>query len=336
MNLYGSHRKLLANSKHAIIAAIEIYNKPKFEYREEIFTILIATAWELFILAVLSKNKQRIFAPKKSHDEYRTLSFEEAMKQAGRYFPKDVNFATVSKNISLLRKYRNTAVHYYQKEQNKQLIYGLANASIIYYKDLLLSIFKDDITKEVNLALLPLSFSEPPDLVEFLGKASKSKKSFSPFEREFFDAMTGLNIDGIDRNRLVTQYTIKMVQVKNPKDADILVGKAKSGKATLVVSKNVNPDDSHPFRRMDIIGGSGKSRNKKLQRDIRPYEFQAVVWKHNIRNKSDYCWKSKVGNSSARYSFKMIDFLNGLTDDGIAEAKEKYREYWAKRRQKKG
>lgn len=333
MNLYGSHRKLLANSKHAIIAAIEIYNKPKFEYREEIFAILVTTAWELFILAVLSKNKQRIFAPKKRHDEYRTLSFEEAMKQAGRYFPKDVHFATVFRNISLLRKYRNTAVHYYQKEQNKQAIYALANASIIYYKELLLSIFKDDITKEVNLALLPLSFSEPPNLVEFLGKASK--KSLSPFERELLDTMTGLNIDGIDRNRLVTQYTVKMVQVKNPKDADILVGKAKSGKATFVF-KNVNPDDSHPFRRMDIIGGSGKSRHKNLQRDITAHEFQAVVWENKIRDNEDYCWVSRVGHSSARYSSKVIDFLNGLADDDIAKAKEKYRKYWAKRRQKKG
>ena len=39
--------RLLQNSEAALISAIEIYNKPTFEYREETFTILALNAWEL-------------------------------------------------------------------------------------------------------------------------------------------------------------------------------------------------------------------------------------------------------------------------------------------------
>jgi hypothetical protein len=42
----------LANkSVHAAIAAIEIYNKPNFFYREEAFALLMANAWELLLKA---------------------------------------------------------------------------------------------------------------------------------------------------------------------------------------------------------------------------------------------------------------------------------------------
>ena len=35
MNYRGSYRHLLRNAKAAMLAAIEIYNKPRFDYREE-------------------------------------------------------------------------------------------------------------------------------------------------------------------------------------------------------------------------------------------------------------------------------------------------------------
>jgi len=42
----------LANkSVQAAVAAIEIYNKPNFSYREEAFALLMANAWELLLKA---------------------------------------------------------------------------------------------------------------------------------------------------------------------------------------------------------------------------------------------------------------------------------------------
>ncbi len=46
-------RKLIENSIAASLSAIEIYNKPNFLYRNEVFCILIVNAWELLFKAKL-------------------------------------------------------------------------------------------------------------------------------------------------------------------------------------------------------------------------------------------------------------------------------------------
>ena len=45
--------RLLENSIAAALSAIEIYNKPDFRYREQVFSILIINAWELLLKAKL-------------------------------------------------------------------------------------------------------------------------------------------------------------------------------------------------------------------------------------------------------------------------------------------
>lgn len=57
-----------------MLAAIEIYNKPQITYRDECFSILLINAWELLLKAIISKNKQRLYYPKKKGEPYRTLS----------------------------------------------------------------------------------------------------------------------------------------------------------------------------------------------------------------------------------------------------------------------
>jgi hypothetical protein len=42
---------LAAKSIQAAIAAIEVYNKPSFSYREEAFSLLMTNAWELLLKA---------------------------------------------------------------------------------------------------------------------------------------------------------------------------------------------------------------------------------------------------------------------------------------------
>ena len=54
MNYKGSYRHLLRNSKCALLAAIEIYNKPRIQYRDECFVILLLNAWELLLKAIIS------------------------------------------------------------------------------------------------------------------------------------------------------------------------------------------------------------------------------------------------------------------------------------------
>ena len=48
-------RSLLDKSVGSMLSAIEIYNKPDFNYREESFAILSVNSWELLLKAYLLK-----------------------------------------------------------------------------------------------------------------------------------------------------------------------------------------------------------------------------------------------------------------------------------------
>lgn len=55
------HARLDRKAEAALIAAIEIYNKPDFRYREETFAILALNAWELLLKArLLQINKNKL------------------------------------------------------------------------------------------------------------------------------------------------------------------------------------------------------------------------------------------------------------------------------------
>jgi len=82
MNYRGSSRRLLGNAVSAMLAAIEIYNKPLFQYRDEIVSILLINAWELLLKAVVSKDGQSIYYPKKRGEPYRTLTCRDAFWRA--------------------------------------------------------------------------------------------------------------------------------------------------------------------------------------------------------------------------------------------------------------
>src|SRR5438309_5473884 len=52
---------LVDKAVEAAVAAIEVYNKPSFSYREEAFSILMINAWELLLKArILRENANQM------------------------------------------------------------------------------------------------------------------------------------------------------------------------------------------------------------------------------------------------------------------------------------
>ncbi|MBQ6269387.1 MAG: DUF3644 domain-containing protein [Bacteroidetes bacterium] len=53
--------KIAEKSLNAVLAALEIYNKPDFKYRDESFSILMINAFELLFKAkMLKENNEKI------------------------------------------------------------------------------------------------------------------------------------------------------------------------------------------------------------------------------------------------------------------------------------
>ncbi|WP_373692440.1 DUF3644 domain-containing protein [[Mycobacterium] kokjensenii] len=69
VNYRGSSRRLLGNSMSAMLAAIEIYNKPRFPYRDEVAVVMLINARELILKAVLSKSGSSIYYPKRRQEQ---------------------------------------------------------------------------------------------------------------------------------------------------------------------------------------------------------------------------------------------------------------------------
>src|SRR5688572_1740143 len=53
--------RFLQKSEAALLSAIEVYNRPTFEYREETFAILALNAWELLVKdKLLAENQNKL------------------------------------------------------------------------------------------------------------------------------------------------------------------------------------------------------------------------------------------------------------------------------------
>ncbi len=322
MNLYGSYRALLGNSMSAMLAGIEIYNKPRIEYRSECFVILLLNSWELLFKAICSKNKIRIFEPKKRDKPYKTLSFFVALEAAKEFFPQSIPSRSVAENLGRLVDYRNNAVHFYNEESLGVLVYGLAQTSIVNYRDIVNEVFGKDIASEINISLLPLSFSAPPDPIQFLGSKAKYSQAVSEFMKMISDTTVELEKEGIDTGRFLTVFEVSLQSTKKIKSADIIARiDNSSSSGVLLVSKKVDPNKSHPLSATKVIQNIG---GMVAGFNFTSYTFQAIIWKYSIKENDRFCWKNEHANTF-QYSNDLVVWVKKLSSEEIQSALDAYK-----------
>lgn len=157
-----THELLVSNSIDAALASIEIYNKPNFPYREQIFTILIINAWELLLKAKILKDNgdqaTSIYAvdgqgkPKTNRTgNPLTIELIGAMRKL------NLN-QTVAANLNMLIEIRDTAIHYYHDNSIRYLTYTLGVASLRNYQKLVHEWFGKSLL-DYNFYILPLAFA---------------------------------------------------------------------------------------------------------------------------------------------------------------------------------
>ena len=142
MNYSGSWRRLIGNSRSAMLAAIEIYNKPQFEYRDEILAQLLINSWELLLKGMVSKSHHSIYYRKVRGQPYRTLSWSDAFNRARSSWPSSVPPDAACQNLELLGTYRDNAVHFYNEIGFGVIVYSLAQTSISNYQRVLAQVFQ--------------------------------------------------------------------------------------------------------------------------------------------------------------------------------------------------
>jgi len=166
----------------ALIAAIEIYNKPDFAYREETFAILAINAWELLLKAkilAVNNNKARSLYVLESHTKANGTPGTRLFPKKNRAgncqtigLPAAITFlesnpktrlpAEVRGNIYALAEIRDNAIHFVNAQfALKKAVLEIGTACVKNFVALAKRWFNQDLSR-YNLYLMPIGFLASP------------------------------------------------------------------------------------------------------------------------------------------------------------------------------
>jgi len=173
-----THQRFVEKAEAAMISAVEIYNKPTFPFREEIFSILALNAWELLLKAAILKENSndlrsiRVYEPRKLKSgapskklylkknrtgNYQTIGLGACFSNLQRM---KINFPIeIKTNLLALTAIRDNSVHYITASsvlaaQIQELASGCVHNFILLSQKW----FGRDLCNSLSL-VLPLSFA---------------------------------------------------------------------------------------------------------------------------------------------------------------------------------
>ena len=323
---YVSIKRLVDNSLAAMLAAVEVYNKPQMTYRDEVTVMLIVNAWELALKATLRQKKRSIFYPKQRGERYRSVGLDDALGRvaAGNLWPAGIDGAAVTANIKALAGYRDRAIHLYNAQGLGAVVYPFLQQNVLNYRDFMLAKFKKDLADSMAWQLLPLGATAPADAVQFM-KVDKNATMVAEVQ-EFIDELRHLmdyvESAGQDLARVATVYDINMQSVKKMTSADLVVAVSPTADGQVVLRKT-DPNQTHPFSTTELLD---KVNEKHAGRKLTTYDYQAICWKESLRENTKYAWKHSNGVTHV-WSGDAVSYLASLTDKQYDAIRAEYREH---------
>ena len=325
---YVSSRRLVANSLSALLAAIEVYNKPRMDYRDEVTVVLVVNAWELALKAALRQAGKRIFYPKKRNEQYRTLAVEDALKQVviHKLFPARVDGRALAANVTALTEYRNRAVHLYAADLG-ELVYPFLQTSVLNYRDFMLDRFHTDLADSITWQLLPLGAKAPTEPIQFM-KAEPAACAVAEVQ-DFIDGLRKLldatQAAGADMQRVAAVYDVHLRSTKAVTGADLVVSVAHEGERVMV--KKTDPNQTHPYTMTELVERvNAKRKGPGRDRTLTTHDHQALCWKERLRDNPRMAWKHSNGATHV-WSGDAVRYMVDLTDAQYEVIRREYREH---------
>ena len=179
---------LVEKSVDACLAALEIYNKPNFQYREEAFSILMLNAWELLLKArVIQQNGGKfraieVWETRLNKDGSKSKKQKKKLNQSGN--PMTIGLDRAAElvrsygnngidqrgveNLALLREIRDNSVHLHNVSAGLgKRIQEVGSAALKNFVVSAENWFGVDLGR-YNFYLMPLAFHSPSEVVESL------------------------------------------------------------------------------------------------------------------------------------------------------------------------
>ncbi len=186
-------QELLDRAIAAMLAAIEVYNKPNFPYRAEAFAALAVNAWELLLkakwLVVHNNNVSCLYVRHNSRRSNEPAKKPRIKKSrsgnpmthgvdylAKKLVEKGVLDSSAGKNLEAMIELRDSVVHFYNRSPLfAQRLQELGAASVKNFAAAIADWFQRNLA-EFKFFLMPLSFVELPDSTEALVLNPHEKK----------------------------------------------------------------------------------------------------------------------------------------------------------------
>lgn len=260
----GKHivKALLEQAAAAVLAAIEIHNKPSVYYRYQTVVILVTNAWELVLKAFLYREKgKKAVVQENGH----TITFSQALiKTCEIIQPKDKNILVVKENLFLVNDIRCAFVHY-TSDEPAELYYLLIYKSILMFADFVKKYFNYDVRKNVAFSLLPIGFDLPVDPIKFLKDIQLPKRG-NNIGQEVINSVKRLNEQGVQES-VIIDVAVHAISAKKINNADIIASiDPAGGDVKLVKYIQITKDKNAPSVRID-------------QREIFPLGYNDVTRK---------------------------------------------------------
>lgn len=287
------YEELSTKSLCAALSSIEIYNKPDFKYREELFTVLIINAWELLLKAKRLKDENDnitcLYATDNKGITKLSRNGTPMTKEIIRLM-NEVNLDTaVSENLRTLIEIRDTVIHFYHSDSLSYLLYTLGVAALKNYQKLMTTWFGKSLL-DYNFYILPLGFAYNFKTLSIL-ELEKGPEPISNLIK--YVASTQSSIDTASDYYFICEISVKMKAAKQlVSDADLTVVIDPSVDGAVFIDRVVPLIDKYPFSYKDM-------RRKVLKEcpSVKQTEIDKIIREHNIKgnlNMSAYNFRNKA------------------------------------------
>lgn len=264
-------RRLAEHSINSALSAIEIYNKPDFKDREQIFCVLMAVAWESLLKSRLvsqNRNKLNCLYVKESSGRYKrnrnnqphTIDIYEALRRCS------VN-RTAEANIKRLVEIRDAVVHLTADSPAlPYVVFTIGTASLRNYAKLVKEWFKMSLA-EYHFYILPLAFDTPFETLRTVDLQREPSEIQSLIEAISTDQNNFRESAGYS---FVCEIEMKLISAKKiTESTDLVAAVSSDGTGAKIVQRTVSPLDKYPL--------SANELNSKVREDVSGVT-KGMVW----------------------------------------------------------
>lgn len=294
------YKYLLDKSVSSCISAIEIYNKPDFQFREEVFSVLMYTAWELLLKSKILKDNNNNFSSivekdyrikkngKKTKRKYPKLNRAGNPMTIGLTHALDIIRNKVGgmetkcyENLILLVEIRDNAVHF----MNKTVSFGkyvqeVGTATLKNYMVLATEWFRIDFSK-YNFYLMPVSFYGPTQLVESISGQRRGNTQLKNLEKYIRSIIDDNPATEDEKYSVALSLNVKFV--RSPDSSAIKVRASNDPNAIPITLTEEDFFQRYPFD-FDSLVDKLKSTVSNFKRDNKFYEI-----KRELEGSQKYC-----------------------------------------------